>query len=185
MVVTLAVVCSTRSAEGISPSPHSNAGPNVTPAGAFNVVPLPTKNTSGVGALVGFFCNCPGPNPAMPNGDAELSAARSPYTSNAIPFGATSVALLLTVALASVIFGVGLPVAAICDRVNSTTVLAAPALLDHRFPYPSNASAHGAWIDPLLFESVTVGVSETAVGPLEVTATGVTFRFGKLDALKP
>ena len=51
-----------------------------------------------------------------------------------MPFGATSVALLLTVALASVIFGVGLPLAVICDRVNSTTVFGAFALLDHKFP---------------------------------------------------
>src|ERR1700733_5598692 len=96
-----------------------------------------------------------------------------------MPFGATSVALLLTVAFASVIFGVGLPVGASCDFVNSTTVFGAFALLDHKFPLPSIASAHGAWIDPEpLSLSVTAGVSAELVG---VVVDG--FTTGRLDAL--
>ena len=53
-------------------------GPNMSPAGAFNVVEPPTRNTAGVSGLVGLVRNCPGPNPAIPNGAPELITARSP-----------------------------------------------------------------------------------------------------------
>src|SRR5580704_3691366 len=108
----------------------------------------------------------------MLNGIAALVAAMSPRLSKHRPLVPLSVALPMSVMLAIVTAGVGVPVAARDAFANSTRENVPPELLDQRLPEASKASSQGPWIE--LFPSslrVISGVRSGVSMPLPGTGT--------------